>query len=84
MYTPPPRGYADAHDGATTPRSRATSDAGYSSDGDMSSMYGAYSLYKPRNPRHLPTLENVSLRSRTKSTHPSSLIYVGNIDILYK
>ena len=85
MYSP--IGYADTGGGAmslsrassrASSRSRAASDAGYSSDGDMSSVYGAYSLYKPRNhkQRRLLSPEYAvppSDGAWTKSTRPPSL-----------
>ena len=73
MFPPLPSGYADADvdDGDT-------SDDGYSSGGDMSSVYGEYSLHKTRNHKRCLSFprssrqERGSIETRTKSTHPLS------------
>lgn len=61
-----------ASDGGHADGDGAASDCGYSSDGDLSSMYGAYSLFKPRKreqwtPISLPQPSAWRTRSRRPS-----------------
>src|ERR1700761_7151844 len=61
-------GYADA-DGAA-------SDCGYSSDGDISSMYCAYSLFKPRKREQwspIPLPQPSAWRARTRRPSKPSM-----------